>query len=63
MSETKSLKVTLTKSRIGRLPKQVATLDALGLRKIQQSRVLPDNACVRGMIRKVEHMVLVEEVQ
>ena len=63
MSETKSLKVTLTKSRIGRLPKQVATLDALGLRKVQQSRVVPDNDCMRGMIRKVEHLVLVEELQ
>lgn len=61
--ETKSLKVTLERSRIGRLPKQIRNLDALGLRKIGASRTFPDNANTRGMLGVVAHMVRIEEAK
>ena len=56
------LKVTLRRSTIGRPKDQRATVHALGLRKLNQSRCLPDNPAVRGMIRKVAHLVDVEDV-
>jgi len=56
------LKVTLKRSTIGRPKDQRATVRALGLRKLNQSRCLPDNPAVRGMIIKVAHLVDVEEV-
>ena len=56
-----NLKVTLVKSPIGAIPKQRATVEALGLHKPQQSKILPDNEAVRGMIEKVRHLVKVEE--
>jgi len=55
------IKVTQTKSAIGRLPKHRATLVGLGLRKINHTVELEDTACVRGMINKVSYMVKVEE--
>lgn len=55
------LKVTLTKSTIGAIPKQRATVEALGLKKLNSSVVLPDNDAVRGMIWHVRHLVTVEE--
>lgn len=57
------VKVTLVKSPIGRGEKQQRTVQALGLRKIRSSVVLPDNACTRGMIFVVKHLVTVEEVK
>ena len=56
------LKVTLTKSPIACLQKQIDTVKALGLRKIGQSVVREDNPCVRGQIFRVKHMVKVEEI-
>jgi large subunit ribosomal protein L30 len=62
MSETtKTVKVTQTGSPIGRKPGQRATLAGLGLKKIRSSRVLEDTQSVRGMIRKVAHLLRVEE--
>ena len=49
----KTLKVTQTKSSIGRLPKHRATLTGLGLRRIGHTVELEDTASVRGMIAKV----------
>ncbi|ADN74501.1 50S ribosomal protein L30 [Ferrimonas balearica] len=57
----KTIKVTQTKSSIGRLPKHKATLVGLGLRKIGHTVELEDTASVRGMINKVSYMVKVEE--
>ncbi len=57
-----NLKVTLVKSTIGALKDQQATVKALGLHKTGSSVVKPDNACTRGMIFKVKHLVKVEEV-
>ncbi|MCR5743104.1 MAG: 50S ribosomal protein L30 [Lachnospiraceae bacterium] len=56
------LKVTLVKSPIGAVPKNKATVEALGLRKLHKTVELPDNAAVRGMIAKVKHLVKVEEI-
>jgi len=57
----KKLKITLVKSTIGQVPKNRATIAAMGLRKMHQTVVLPDNASTRGQIQKVRHMVKVEE--
>ncbi|AIW12862.1 50S ribosomal protein L30 [Vibrio orientalis CIP 102891 = ATCC 33934] len=56
-----TIKVTQTKSSIGRLPKHKACLKGLGLRKINHTVELEDTPCVRGMINKVYYMVKVEE--
>jgi large subunit ribosomal protein L30 len=57
-----SLKITLMKSPIGCLQRHKDTVRALGLRKIRQTVVRPDNAQMRGMVFAVQHMVQVEEV-
>ncbi|MDR1539249.1 MAG: 50S ribosomal protein L30 [Clostridiales bacterium] len=56
------LKVTLVRSSIGAIPKHKKTIKALGLGKINSSRVHKDNDAIRGMIRKVTHLVKVEEI-
>jgi large subunit ribosomal protein L30 len=56
------LRVTLVKSTIGAIPKQVKTVEALGLTKLNKTVELPDNDAVRGMIFKVNHLVKVEEI-
>ena len=61
MAEEKTLKITLVKSPIAAIPKQRATVEALGLHKLHQTVVLPDNGAVRGMIYRVNHLVKVEE--
>lgn len=61
-AEVKSIKVTLVKSANGILKNQKANLEALGLHKIGNVRVFVDDACVRGKIAKVSHLVKVEEV-
>ena len=63
MAETKkaTLTVVQTGSPIGRRKDQRATLIGLGLNKIRRSRELEDTPSVRGMIRKVRHLVRVEE--
>ncbi|WP_137375138.1 50S ribosomal protein L30 [Vibrio gallaecicus] len=52
-----TIKVTQTKSSIGRLPKHKACLKGLGLRRINHTVELEDTPCVRGMINKVYYMV------
>ena len=56
------LKLTLVKSPIGAVPKHKATVEALGLRKLNKTVELPDNDAVRGMIWHVKHLVKVEEI-
>ena len=58
----KMIRVTLVKSTIGYNGDQARTCKALGLGKLNSSHDLPDNACVRGMIFKVKHLVKVEEL-
>ena len=56
------LKITLVKSPIGAIPKQKATVEALGLKKLNKTVELPDNAATRGMVAQVKHLVKVEEI-
>ena len=56
-----NLKIELVKSTIGALKDQQATIKALGLHKMHSTVIKPDNACIRGMIFKVMHLVKVEE--
>lgn len=61
MSEgKKTVRVTQVASGNGRKPGQQDTLKGLGLNKINRSRELEDTPAVRGMIRKVAHLVKVE---
>ncbi|HHU49325.1 MAG: 50S ribosomal protein L30 [Caldicoprobacterales bacterium] len=57
------LKITQTRSTIGCLKNQIATMEALGLKKIRSVKIHEDNAVIRGMIDKVKHLVSVEEIQ
>jgi large subunit ribosomal protein L30 len=57
-----SLKITLTKSPISQKQNQQLTVKSLGLRKMRQTVVLPDNQSNRGMVHTVRHLVSVEEV-
>jgi large subunit ribosomal protein L30 len=54
------IKVTQIRSGIGRPQKQRATLKGLGLTKIHKTVTLKDTEAIRGMIRKVQHLVRVE---
>ena len=56
------LKITLVKSPIGAVPKQRATIEALGLKKMHKTGEMPENGAVRGMIQNVRHLVKVEEI-
>ena len=57
----KMLKVTYVKSIIGYSEKQAKILEALGFKKLNQTRILPDNASIRGSLFHVKHLVKVEE--
>ena len=61
MAERKTVTVTQIKSPIGRPKDQRATLIGLGLNKLHRSRELEDTPAIRGMIRKVSHLVSVRE--
>lgn len=56
------LRVKYVKSAIGYPKDQKATIEALGFRKLQQTVEHDDHPTIRGMIRKVNHLVQVEEV-
>ena len=56
------LRITLVKSTIGSLPKQRATVEALGLKKLNKTVEQNDNPAIRGMIKKIQHMVKIEEI-
>jgi len=58
----KTLKITLVKSPIGAVPKHRKTVEAMGLRKLNKTVELPDNAATRGQIQQIRHLVKVEEV-
>ena len=55
------LRIIQIRSKIGYPQDQRATLQSLGLRKIRQQVIRPDNPAVRGMIHKVRHLITVEE--
>ncbi len=56
-----NIKIKLVKSLIGAKKDQIATAESLGLRKIGNTTVQPDNAQTRGKIRKISHLVEVAE--
>ena len=55
------LKIALKKSLIGAKDNQIATAAALGLRKVGDSTIQPDNAATKGKIAKISHLVEVTE--
>ncbi len=57
------IRIKYTKSSIGYKRSQRATLQALGLRKLNQTVEHDDTPVIRGMIKKVNHLVVVEEVE
>jgi len=58
-----NLKITLVKSLNGRLVKHIATAHSLGLRKIGQNTIQPDNTQTRGKIAQIGYMLQVTEVE
>ena len=56
------VRVTLVKSTICAIPKHRATVAALGLKKLNHSVELPNNAATLGMCKQVQHLVKVEEI-
>lgn len=59
----KQLKVTYVKSVIGYNKNQAKIVEALGFKKLGQTRILPDNDSIRGSIHHVRHLLKVEEVK
>jgi large subunit ribosomal protein L30 len=58
-----NLRITQVRSAIGRKEVQKRTLEALGIRRMHHSVVQPDRPEIRGMIRRISHLVEVEEVK
>jgi large subunit ribosomal protein L30 len=55
------IKIQLTKSLNGRLPKHVRIAEALGLRKIRQTVLKPDTPVVRGMLKKIGYLIEIKD--
>ncbi|MFR5875823.1 MAG: 50S ribosomal protein L30 [Eubacterium sp.] len=55
------VKIKLTKSLIGSKKDQIATAHSLGLRKIGNETIQPDNAQTQGKIKKISHLVTIVE--
>lgn len=60
--KTKILKITQIRSRIGYKQKAKKTLDALGIRKMNQTVEKSDSPAIRGMIKKIDYLLKVEEI-
>ena len=58
----KQLKVTYVKSKIGYNKNQGKIIEALGFTKLNQTKIFPDNASIRGSLFHVRHLVKVEEI-
>ena len=56
------VKVTLVKSTIGEVKSVKATIEALGLKKIRSEKTFEDTPVLRGQLKKVAHLVKVENV-
>ncbi len=59
---SKQLKIRQVRSGINAKENHKRTIRALGIRRMQQEVIQPDNPQIRGMIRTVRHMVVVEEI-
>ena len=62
MSNETKIQITLIKSLNGRHEKHIATANSLGLRKIDDSTIQPDNEATRGKIAQISSLVKVENV-
>ena len=62
-SDGGTLRITLIRSTIGRPKDQGLTVRSLGLRRLNQTVERPDNAAIRGMVRKIHHLVRWEVVE
>ena len=60
---SKKLEITQTRSTVRSTQPQIRTIEAVGLRRIRHSVVQPDNVQIRGMLRVVNHLVSVKEVE
>ncbi len=56
-----TVKITLVKSLVGRTEKQIATARSLGLKKIRQETIQPNNDQTQGKIKKISHLIEVTE--
>jgi large subunit ribosomal protein L30 len=63
VADIKKIEVTQIRSRSGRPEKHRRTLEALGLRRNQQSVIHNDTPAIRGMVRQVSHLVSVREIE
>lgn len=61
MADNKKLNITLVKSTIGRIPKHIACVKGLGLRRMNHTVSVIDTPENRGMINKVSYLLKVEE--
>lgn len=59
----KQLKVTYVKSVIGYNKNQAKIVEALGFKKLGQTRIFPDNNSIRGSIHHINHLLKIEEVK
>ncbi|HZU12023.1 MAG TPA: 50S ribosomal protein L30 [Chloroflexota bacterium] len=59
----RQLEITYTRSAIGRSERQRRTLEALGLRKLNQTVRRPDNESTRGMVHRIQHLLTWREVE
>lgn len=57
------LEITLIKSKIGRLDKHIKTVEALGLKKVGQTVVKEANPAILGMVKSIDFMLEVKEVE
>jgi large subunit ribosomal protein L30 len=61
MGKSNTITIKLTKSMIGKNPRQRATVKGLGLRRIGSEKTLANTPCVRGMIKKVIQLLDIKE--
>ena len=61
--KAKKLEITQVRSRSGRPERHRRTLDALGIRRHQQTVVHEDTPQIRGMLAKIPHLVSVKEIE
>jgi large subunit ribosomal protein L30 len=59
--QVKMLRITQVKSAIGYSVKHKATIRALGIHRLHETVIHPDTATLRGMLSKVNHLVVIEE--
>ena len=59
--KVKTLRITQVKSAIGYSQRHKDTIRALGIHRLHETVILPDTPTLRGMLAKVDHLVIIEE--